>query len=102
MRLWVLVALFAGVAVLRSLQVGIPFRDPGGAILRLRVLISLGLFVVLALVDAAWRARSRTSGLRLRDVLRRRWPARRLALALGALLAYHLVYFSYHNLKSWD
>jgi membrane-associated phospholipid phosphatase len=102
-RLWVLVALFAGVAVLRSLQVGIPFRDPGGAILRLRVLISLALFVVLALVDAGWRARrSEAGGERLRDVLRHRWPVRRLGLALGALLAYHLVYFSYHNLKSWD
>jgi hypothetical protein len=36
------------------------------------------------------------------DVLRRRWTRRRLTLVLTGLLAYHLVYFCYHNLKSWD
>jgi membrane-associated phospholipid phosphatase len=35
-------------------------------------------------------------------VVRRRWTRRRLLLTANALLAYHLVYFTYHNLKSWD
>ena len=33
---------------------------------------------------------------------RTRWTRRRTSLVLLALLAYHLVYFCYHNLKSWD
>jgi membrane-associated phospholipid phosphatase len=36
------------------------------------------------------------------QVLRSRWTRRRLVLATTGLLAYHLVYFCYHNLKSWD
>jgi hypothetical protein len=34
--------------------------------------------------------------------VRRRWTGRRLDLAGSVLLAYHVVYFCYHNLKSWD
>lgn len=102
-RVWVLVAVFAGIAVLRSRHVGIPFRDPGGEILRSRIALSLGIFLVLALVDAAMRTgRSGWSVRRLGAVLRDRWDRRRLILAMAGLLAYHLVYFCYHNLKSWD
>jgi hypothetical protein len=102
-RVWVLVAVFAVVTGARSLQVGVPPRDPGGAVLRLRIAISVALFVVLCLVDAV--ARTRWSGWRPRrvaSVLRTRWPRRRLVLAISGLLAYHVVYFCYHNLKSWD
>jgi hypothetical protein len=102
-RVWVVVAAFAAVTVWRSVAVGIPVRDPGGEILRSRVAITAGTFVVLALLDAV--RRTRRGRRRSRDVLtmlRRRWPARRLTLAATGLLAYHLVYFSYHNLKSWD
>jgi membrane-associated phospholipid phosphatase len=34
--------------------------------------------------------------------LRARWTPRRLVLTASGLLAYHAVYFCYHNLKSWD
>ncbi len=102
-RVWVLVALFAAVTCLWSLHVGVPPRDPRGAVLRLRIAISLVLFLVLALVDAAARTPRPGWGLRrMFGVLRTRWPVRRLALAMSGLLAYHLVYFCYHNLKSWD
>ena len=30
------------------------------------------------------------------------WPAPQLGAAWACLLAYHVVYLSYHNLKSWD
>jgi hypothetical protein len=102
-RVWVLVALFAAVTGAWSLHVGVPPRDPGGTVLRGRVAESLALFVALSLVDAA--ARTPRPGWRPRrvvQVLRHRWTRRRLALAMGGLLAYHLVYFCYHNLKSWD
>jgi hypothetical protein len=91
------------VTVARSLYVGIPVKDPGGAILRSRIALSLAIFVVLAVVDAGVRAgRGRRTVRNVADVLRARWTRRRLALAMTGLLAYHLVYFCYHNLKSWD
>jgi hypothetical protein len=103
LRLWVLVAVFAAVTVARSVHVGIPLRDPHGAVLVNRIGLSAAIFVVLSLVDAALRTSPprRRLGAVVRT-LRRRWTPRRLALAASALLAYHLVYFSYHNLKSWD
>ncbi len=102
-RIWVVVAAFVAVTVWRSVTVGIPLRDPGGEILRSRMAITVGTFVVLALLDAVRRTpRGRRGSRDVLMTLRGRWPARRLALAASGLLAYHLVYFSYHNLKSWD
>lgn len=102
-RVWLLVAVFAAITLVRSYDVGIPLRDPHGKIFVSRVAISAGLFISLALVDAALRAgRPGWSWRRTISVLRRRWPRPRLVLAAGGLLAYHLVYFCYHNLKSWD
>jgi hypothetical protein len=100
---WVVVALFAAVTATRSLQVGIAIKDPGGAFLRGRLALSLGLFALLALGDAV--ARSWRDGHNVRSVageLRRRWPRARLGLALSGLVAYYVVYACYHNLKSWD
>jgi hypothetical protein len=103
LRVWALVVLFGSVAVIRSVQVGIPLRDPQGAILRVRIVISLALFLLLALVDASVRTGRRGWTVRRTvRVLRERWTRRRLGIAMSGLLAYHLVYFCYHNLKSWD
>ena len=102
-RVWALVAAFALVTAAWSAHVGIPVRDPHGNILLGRVGLSLGLLVPLAVVDAG--ARSWRAGLGFRGVvttLRAKWTLRRTALVLSGLLAYHLVYFCYHNLKSWD
>ena len=83
-RVWLLVAAFAVVTLLRSEQVGIGLKDPHGEILRSRVALSLGLFLVLALGDAWLRAgRTDRSARRVLEVLRQRWPRRRLALAGG-------------------
>jgi hypothetical protein len=102
-RTWVLVAVFLGVTLWRSHQVGIPLRDPHGEIFATRIAISCGLFVLLVTLDAGVRAQRQYGGWRsVRTALRDRWPRRRLVLALTGLLAYHLVYFCYHNLKSWD
>lgn len=103
LRVWVLVGLFAAVTLAWSQHVGIPLRDPHGAIFVSRIAISITLFTVFALIDAAVRTGRRGWSVgRTLTVLRRRWPRRRLAIALTGLLAYHLVYFCYHNLKSWD
>jgi membrane-associated phospholipid phosphatase len=102
-RVWVVVVLFAAVAVVRSVQVGIPLRDPAGSVLLWRVVISLVIAVVLAVLDQVVRGGRAARNVRgVLAGLRTRWPRRRVGLAAGALLAYHLVYFCYHNLKSWD
>jgi membrane-associated phospholipid phosphatase len=102
-RIWVVVASFAAVTAVRSHEVGIALRDPHGSILVTRVALSLGILVVLAVVEAASRSRHGARGPRaVLAALRSRWTPRRTAIALSALAAYHLVYFCYHNLKSWD
>lgn len=103
MRVWALALAFTAFAALRSLQIGIPLRDPRGSILVSRVAISAGLFAILVVLDAALRVRrGHRPWAALWPTVRDRWPAGRLAVAWSGLLAYHLVYFSYHNLKSWD
>jgi hypothetical protein len=100
---WVVVLLFTGLTLVRSGEVGIPLRDPRGDILLDRVAISLGLFVVYFVVDALWRTwKMRMPLRRTWSLARARWTPRRLWLAMGGLAAYHLTYFCYHNLKSWD
>jgi hypothetical protein len=102
-RVWVLVLAFVVITVWRSHHVDIPIKDPRGSIFFSRVAISLGFFVPMALVDAALRVGRRGWTWRKTvAMLRSRWTRQRLLLAASALLAYHLVYFCYHNLKSWD
>lgn len=103
LRMWAIALVFAAVTLWRSSVVGIPVRDPGGEIFRVRIAITAGTFVVLALLDAVRRVpRGQRAPRSVLETLRRRWPARRLLVAAAALLAYHVVYASYHNLKSWD
>jgi hypothetical protein len=97
------VAVFAVVTVVRSFQVGIPLRDPHGSIWWTRIGISVAMFVVYAVALAAWQTWRHGLGRSgLVPLLRERWTASRLASALALLLAYHVTYFCYHNLKSWD
>jgi hypothetical protein len=101
-RLAAIVAIFAAVAMWRSWLLDIPFRDPRGEWLRHRLAFTAGIVAALVVVDAAWRSWRATGSLRtLATVARRRWPAHRVLLLLAGLAAYHAVYFSYHNLKSW-
>ncbi len=101
-RLWLVIAGFAVVAVIRSQALGIPFRDPRGEWLAHRIAFTAGIVAVLVLVDAGWRSWRASRSLRgTPAMLRRRWPAHRIALVLAGLAAYHTVYFTYHNLKSW-
>jgi membrane-associated phospholipid phosphatase len=102
-RVWGLVLAFGLVTVYWSQHVDIPIKDPRGSMFFSRVGISLGLFGPMILIDAAMRVGRR--GWTMRRTLamvRRRWTRQRLLLAMSALLAYHLVYLCYHNLKSWD
>lgn len=100
-RTWAVVAVFAGLAVWRSLAVGVPFRDPSGEWVAHRVLGTALLLAVLVPAEAAWRSRS-TQPRVVAAAVRARWDARRVLLSTAALAAYHTTYFCYHNLKSWN
>jgi hypothetical protein len=101
--LWIVVAAFALITVFRSHQVGIPLRDPAGSVFRNRLVLSLFYFLVFALVDSAVRVGRRGWSLpRFGAKLRQRWPKDRLILGLSGILAYHIVYVCYRNLKSWN
>jgi membrane-associated phospholipid phosphatase len=103
LRLWIVAVCFAAVAAARSAAVGIHFKDPGGEFFVTRVALTLGLFILFATVEAVARTpRGSRSPSGLWATFRRRWPVRRLATAWACLLAYHVVYLTYHNLKSWD
>ena len=101
-RLWAVVAVFSGIGIARSVQVGIPFRDPHGAYLLTRVGLTVAIVAGLVVVDGFVRCGRPRSVRQALTAVRSRWTPRRLALAWAALLAYHLSYFTYHNLKSWD
>jgi PAP2 superfamily len=102
LRLWAVVATFVALTVVRSIQIGIPLRDPHGAILLTRVALSAGIFAVLIAIDGVRRTTSPRTLRAVSHTVRARWTRRRLAGAGSVLLAYHVVYFCYHNLKSWD
>ena len=101
-RLWAVVLAFTAVAVARSLQVDVPFRDPHHAWFLGRIVKTLVLFVVLVLVDSVVRSGWPVRPARVWQTLRGRWTPARVALIWVALLAYHATYLVYHNLKSWD
>ena len=101
-RLWVVVIAFLILAGLRSVQVGIQFRDPHGAFLAGRLALTAVIFIGLVVLDAVVRTGRPLRASRVLAGIRTRWTTGRLALAAAALLAYHATYFSYHNLKSWN
>jgi hypothetical protein len=100
---WILVLAFGAVTAIWSEHVGVPLRDPRGQMFENRLRSALELFVLLVLADALvrtlWKTRSLSGAY---DTLRRRWPWRRIVLAVSGLVAYHIVYVCYRNLKSWD
>ncbi len=103
LRVWIVTICFAAVALARSWTVGIPIKDPGGAFFVTRVGLTLALFVTFVAMEAVVRTpRGQRSARSVWESARRRWPMRRLAAAWACLLAYHVVYVNYHNLKSWD
>lgn len=101
-RLWAVVVCFLAVGLARSVQVGIPFRDPHGSFLANRVSLTLAVFLGLLALDGLVRTGRPRTLRRVVSTVRRRWTPGRLALAWAALPAYHLTYFTYRNLKSWD
>lgn len=100
---WAVTLVFVAVTLLWSRHVGVGLRDPGGRLFSHKLLGSALLFLALGAGDIVVRTvRAGWSSARLRQQLTERWGVRRLALLLSTLVAYHVVYISYRNLKSWD
>lgn len=102
-RVWSVVVGFAVVTVVWSFQVDLPPRDPGGRMFQGRLttaLVSLTALIVLQAVVRSVRAQGSLRGVP--DALRARWTPDRILLATSGLLAYHVVYVCYRNLKSWN
>jgi PAP2 superfamily len=103
LRVLAIVVVFAVVAVARSRQVDIPFRDPHGKLFTNKIQSTAQLLVLFVVVDIAVRwVRGRREGRSLWRTARARWTPYRIGMIALALVAYQVVYLSYRNLKSWD
>ena len=101
-RVLAIVVVFGVVAIARSRQVDIPFRDPHGKLFSRKILSTLLPLVVFVLVDIGARWSKHRRGSSLWQTARTRWTPYRVVMILVALLAYQVVYLCYRNLKSWD
>ena len=105
---WVLrvlgvVVVFFLVAVARSKQVDVPFRDPHGKLFTNKIQSTAQTVVLFVLIDIVVRwLRGRRDGASLWRTARTRWTPYRIGMIALALVAYQVVYLSYRNLKSWD
>jgi hypothetical protein len=99
---WATVLAFGAVAIFWSHHVGVGFKDPGGRMFSGKITYSLSALALALVADVAWQWWRRRDGRGLREIMAQRWTLERLVLMVSGLLAYHLVYFSYRNLKSWD
>src|SRR4051812_6815093 len=80
-RLWAVVVCFIAVGVARSAQVDIPFRDPNGAFLLTRVVLTAWIFLGLVALDGLLRSGRPFAVRRVLSTIRARWTPGRLALA---------------------
>ena len=103
LRVLAMVVVFAIIAIARSRQVDIPFRDPHGKLFSSKILSTAEVLLLFVVIDIAVRwFRGRGQGRSLWQTARTRWTPYRVVMIVAALLAYQVVYLCYRNLKSWD
>ena len=103
-----LMLVFVGIAQATAVHIGIPIRDPEGALLGRRMIGPVLLMGLFAYFDALRRAvRMRRGGTPGRLVVlsvaifRERWWWKRLALAIVGFMSFAFTYLAYRNLKSF-
>jgi hypothetical protein len=101
------VAVVTGVlAVVTSLAIGEPLRDPDGFLgpswLRLPLMIA-GAFLVDVVPRALWRSRHRLATFReqARRVVDEHWTPERVKLVVVGLVSFYVTYVGYRNLKNY-
>lgn len=67
-----------------------------------RLIVTAAVFSGFVVLDGVFRGGRPVGVRRTVTAVRARWTPARLALVWSALIAYHVTYFAYHNLKSWD
>ena len=104
LRVLAVVVVFAVIAVARSRQVDIPFRDPHGKLFTDKIRAPPRRWCCSSLIDIVVRwFRGRRQGRPLWPTARTRWTPYRIGDdRWRALVAYQVVYLCYRNLKSWD
>lgn len=100
---WAVVAGFAALTVFWSFQVDLPLRDPEGRMFRGRLTTAVVSLTLLVAAQAVVRSLRTQRSLRgVPEALRSHWSRERVLLVVSGLLAYHVVYLCYRNLKSWN
>lgn len=90
-----------------SARIGVPLRDPEGALMGKRLVLPFVAMAAFFAIDTVLRARRMVLtgewGWRaaLRRVFLERWWWQRLAIVLAGFGSFHLSYLSYRNLKSF-
>jgi hypothetical protein len=103
LRVLAVVVVFGLIAIARSHQVDVPFRDPHGKLFSHKILSTAGTLLLFVAIDIAVRwVTGRRQGLSFWQTARTRWTPYRIGLIAASLLAYQTVYLCYRNLKSWD
>jgi hypothetical protein len=103
LRVLAIVVVFAVIAIARSRQLDISFRDPHGKLFTHKIQSTAQTLLLFVVIDIALRwFRGRSAGRSLWQTVRTRWTPYRTVMILGGLHCYQVGYLCYRNLKSWD
>jgi hypothetical protein len=101
------VAVVMGVlAVVTSLALGEPLKDPDGSLgpswFRLPMMV-VGAFVVDVVPRSLWRSRRRLRSFRghATSIIEEHWTRERIQLVVVGLVSFYVTYVSYRNLKNY-
>jgi hypothetical protein len=101
------VALVMGaVAVVTSIVLGEPLKDPDGSLgpswFRMPMMV-LGAFIIDVVPRSLWRSRKSIKAFRdhARSIISEHWTRERIALVVIGLVSFYVTYVSYRNLKNF-
>jgi hypothetical protein len=98
--------MMGAVAVVASISLGEPLRDPDSSLgpgwLRLPLML-LGAFVLDVVPRSLWRSRQRmrSFGTHAKSIIDEHWTRERVKLVVIGLVSFYVTYVSYRNLKNF-